>query len=69
MRGRKRRHDDVHWPMAGKGKRAPRSRVVQAATLTPTLYCSDCPPPNYPTDKTRCDACPRRYPRTESKES
>lgn len=22
--------------------------------------CSDCPPANYPTDKTRCDPCPRR---------
>jgi hypothetical protein len=22
--------------------------------------CSDCPPPDYPTDKTRCLPCPRR---------
>lgn len=22
--------------------------------------CSDCPPAGYPTDKTRCDECPRR---------
>lgn len=22
--------------------------------------CSDCPPPGYPTDKTRCLECPRR---------
>lgn len=22
--------------------------------------CSDCPPVNYPTDKTRCAPCPRR---------
>ena len=22
--------------------------------------CSDCPPVGYPTDKTRCDECPRR---------
>ena len=22
--------------------------------------CSDCPPADYPTDKTRCDDCPRR---------
>lgn len=22
--------------------------------------CSDCPPPGYPTDKTRCGPCPRR---------
>ena len=22
--------------------------------------CSDCPPAEYPTDKTRCDECPRR---------
>ncbi len=22
--------------------------------------CSDCPPPNWPTDKTRCGPCPRR---------
>lgn len=21
--------------------------------------CSDCPPSDYPTDKTRCDVCPR----------
>lgn len=22
--------------------------------------CDDCPPPDYPTDKTRCLPCPRR---------
>lgn len=25
-------------------------------------YCLDCPPVGYPTDKTRCDACPLREP-------
>jgi hypothetical protein len=25
-----------------------------------TVHCSDCPPTNYPTDKTRCSECPRR---------
>ena len=24
------------------------------------LACSECPPLGYPTDKTRCDECPRR---------
>jgi hypothetical protein len=24
------------------------------------LLCSDCPPIGYPTDETRCSACPRR---------
>lgn len=24
------------------------------------VFCKDCPPPDYPTDKTRCTACPRR---------
>ncbi len=24
--------------------------------------CSDCPPAGYPTDETRCDACPRCLP-------
>lgn len=23
--------------------------------------CEDCPPADYPTDKTRCDPCPRRF--------
>lgn len=23
------------------------------------MLCSDCPPVDYPTDETRCDACPR----------
>lgn len=26
----------------------------------PQALCSDCPPPGYPTDETRCDSCPRR---------
>lgn len=26
----------------------------------PAKLCSDCPPENYPTDKTRCLSCPRR---------
>ena len=25
-----------------------------------TDICSDCPPPNYPTEETRCTECPRR---------
>jgi len=24
--------------------------------------CEDCPPQDYPTDKTRCSSCPRRKP-------
>lgn len=28
----------------------------------PGALCSDCPPDGYPTDKTRCDACPRCLP-------
>lgn len=28
--------------------------------LKPTELCSDCPPADYPTDKTRCLPCPRR---------
>jgi hypothetical protein len=27
----------------------------------PKPHCEDCPPPNYPTDKTRCAECPRRF--------
>lgn len=26
-----------------------------------TELCSDCPPWGYPTEKTRCRTCPRRY--------
>ncbi len=29
------------------------------AALAPS-HCSDCPPNGYPTDKTRCDECPRK---------
>jgi hypothetical protein len=35
MSERKRRHDDQHWPLQGKGKRAPRSRYVPDAKLVP----------------------------------
>lgn len=28
--------------------------------LHPDQMCDDCPPDNYPTDKTRCLECPRR---------
>lgn len=27
--------------------------------------CDDCPPKDYPTDKTRCRVCPRRKPDTQ----
>ena len=30
------------------------------AVCPPTILCSDCPPADYPTDKTRCLPCPRR---------
>lgn len=30
--------------------------------MTIPALCSDCPPVGYPTDRTRCDACPRRIP-------
>lgn len=29
-------------------------------TLNGVRLCSDCPPENYSTDKTRCDPCPSR---------
>lgn len=29
---------------------------------TDRVLCSDCPPIGYPTDKTRCDSCPRFLP-------
>ena len=38
-------------------------RVLRASLLPgeePSL-CDDCPPDNYPTDKTRCLPCPRRH--------
>jgi len=28
--------------------------------VEPTLFCQDCPPIGYPTDRTRCLPCPRR---------
>ena len=42
--------------------------IVKLANATPSLLralyassmCMDCPPVGYPTDKTRCDPCPRR---------
>lgn len=30
--------------------------------MTAAVLCSDCPPVGYPTDRTRCDTCPRRIP-------
>jgi hypothetical protein len=36
-------------------------REIQSLPSPDTL-CSDCPPTNHPTDKTRCDPCPRRSP-------
>lgn len=29
------------------------------------MNCTDCPPAGYPTDKTRCDSCPRRQDESE----
>jgi hypothetical protein len=40
-------------------------RATRAAPAQPAAapaLCSDCPPIGYPTDKTRCDECPRREP-------
>lgn len=33
---------------------------LAAATEPSRELCSDCPPRDYPTDKTRCAECPRR---------
>lgn len=36
-------------------------RDAKAALDAPApSHCSDCPPNGYPTDKTRCDVCPRK---------
>ncbi len=38
-----------------------RWRAAPPAEESGTMeLCDDCPPPNYPTDKTRCTPCPRR---------
>lgn len=41
-----------------------RTHVEECAThpTTPASLCEDCPPVGYPTEKTRCDPCPRRTP-------
>lgn len=84
MRERRRRHDDVHFPMQGKGRRAFRTgvagngaRLVIAPPEPPGLFdettdadelCEDCPPHDYPTDDTRCSMCPRRANPTPAEE-
>lgn len=35
-------------------------KIVAAGARTETPECDDCPPLDYPTDKTRCLPCPRR---------
>ena len=43
-------------------------RAVRRVMVTHPLkaakreLCEDCPPSDYPTDKTRCSECPRRAP-------
>lgn len=40
---RKRRHDDAHYPMQGRGKRALRpARTARSPLLPLTLVCSGC---------------------------
>lgn len=34
--------------------------TTDSSTPTPAALCSDCPPADYPADKTRCAPCPRR---------
>lgn len=34
--------------------------LVPLYAASPSDLCSDCPPPGYPTDATRCEPCPRR---------
>jgi hypothetical protein len=37
------------------------ARILAALSTQPSpTLCEDCPPDGYPTDKTRCDPCPRR---------
>lgn len=42
-------------------------RAVLEAALSQTegALCGDCPPVGYPTDKTRCEPCPRTRPREQ----
>jgi hypothetical protein len=47
-----------------------RDRLYQSfrqAVLKVQVVCEDCPPVDYPTDKTRCAECPRRSSGTEVK--
>lgn len=52
------------WP----ARRPPSLQAIDAAgdaamaAACDGRLCSDCPPPGYPTDKTRCTPCPRRVP-------
>lgn len=44
---------------------------LEAAALQakPETLCEGCPPAGYPTDKTRCEPCPRRTTRIASREA
>lgn len=63
------------WPMTAQGEKcrtcAGTGEVVEyfGLEMRPVgvpchdcNVCSDCPPMNYPTENTRCLACPRRSP-------
>lgn len=53
-------YDYVHlWPSQDIGT-TPTDGLQVADDDGEGSLCSDCPPPNYPTHKTRCGPCPRR---------
>ena len=56
--------EELPWTQSSVIERAlidlrPRLKLQQEPDAHEAL-CEDCPPPDYPTDKTRCAPCPRR---------
>jgi hypothetical protein len=45
MRERRRRHDDAHRPMGGKGKRATPRRVISVRVVEHCPHCGEVLPP------------------------
>ena len=51
--------DNIDARSLGRIAATIRAQAARIEALT-ALICSDCPPVDYPTDKTRCAPCPRR---------
>src|SRR5690606_16794239 len=53
-------HDEVTRLCSEREGRTPACDKHRYDAASAPVLCADCPPPDYPTDETRCAPCPRR---------